>query len=71
MVSGAPFDQHRVLYCGVHLLGILAGLRLDNRLNTAPRSILLGLFLGLALAGFGFYRMVRPLMDRQDKGKGR
>ena len=53
------------------LLGILAGLWLDNKFHTTPLFILLGLFSGLALAGFGFYRMVRPLIDRQDKGKGR
>ena len=53
------------------LFGILGGLRLDNKLHTTPLFMLLGLFLGLALAGFGFYRLVRPLLDRQDKGKGR
>ena len=53
------------------LFGILAGLWLDNKLHTTPLFVLLGLFFGLALAGFGFYRMVRPLMDRPDKGKGR
>jgi ATP synthase protein I len=53
------------------LLGVFFGLWLDNKFHTTPLFVLLGLFCGLGLAGFGFYRMVRPLMDKQDKGKGR
>jgi ATP synthase protein I len=53
------------------LLGVLAGLWLDNKLHTTPLFILLGLFFGLALAGFGVYRMVRPLINNQNNGKGK
>ena len=51
------------------LLGTGAGYWLDNRLNTAPWLLLVGLLLGLALAGYGVYRMLRPLLnENQDKG---
>jgi ATP synthase protein I len=50
------------------LIGILVGLWLDNKLGTTPLFILLGVLVGLALALFGVYRMVRPLMDKRDKG---
>ena len=52
------------------LIGILAGLWLDNKVGTTPLFILLGALLGLGLALFGVYRMVRPLMDKRDKGNG-
>jgi F0F1-type ATP synthase assembly protein I len=51
------------------LLGILTGLWLDNKLRTIPLFILLGALLGLGLALLGVYRMVRPLMEREDRGK--
>lgn len=50
------------------LLGTLAGIWLDGKLDTRPLFILLGLFLGLVLAVYGVYQMIRPLMsDRRDK----
>lgn len=50
------------------LLGTFAGLWLDGKLDTKPLFILLGLFIGLAVAIFGVYQMIRPLMsDRRDK----
>jgi ATP synthase protein I len=50
------------------LLGILGGLWLDNRFDKSPLFVLAGLLLGLAFAGYGVYRMIRPLMDnRRDK----
>jgi F0F1-type ATP synthase assembly protein I len=52
------------------LIGILAGLWLDGKLNTAPLFIILGLLFGLVVAVFGVYQMIRPLMtDKQEKGK--
>jgi ATP synthase protein I len=52
------------------LIGILAGLWLDGKLDTKPLFIILGLVLGLGVAVFGVYQMIRPLMiDKQEKGK--
>ncbi len=47
------------------LLCILGGLWLDNRFDKSPLFVLAGLLLGLALAGYGVYRMIRPLMDNR------
>ena len=53
------------------LLGTFVGLWLDDKLDTKPLFILAGLFIGLAMAIFGVYRMIRPLMsDRRDKENG-
>ena len=50
------------------LIGTFGGLWLDGKLNTEPLFMLVGLFLGLAVAGYGVYQMIRPLMDnKQDK----
>ena len=50
------------------LLGVLGGLWLDSKLNTQPAFVLVGLFLGLIVAGFGVYRMLLPLISsKQDK----
>ena len=44
---------------------------LDGKLNTQPLLMIVGLFIGLIVAGFGVYRMIRPLMnDGQDKENG-
>jgi ATP synthase protein I len=52
------------------LLGVFSGLWLDGKLDTSPLFIILGLVLGLGLAVFGIYRMIRPLMtDKQDREK--
>lgn len=53
------------------LLGTFAGLWLDGKLNTKPIFMIIGLFVGLVVAAFGVYRMIRPLMnDGQDKENG-
>jgi ATP synthase protein I len=50
------------------LIGIFTGLWLDNKFNTNPLFVILGLVLGLGVAVIGVYQMIRPLMDnRQDK----
>lgn len=49
-------------------LGVLGGLWLDNWLNTKPAFVLAGLFIGLAVAIYGVYRMLLPAMgNRQDE----
>ena len=53
------------------VLGIIAGLWLDGKLNTEPLFMLLGLLFGLVIAIIGVYHMIRPLINgSQDKGDG-
>jgi ATP synthase protein I len=53
------------------LIGVFGGLWLDNKLATKPWFMIGGLLVGLALAVYGVYRMIRPLMsDKQDKENG-
>ncbi len=47
------------------VLGIFGGLWLDNRLNTKPAFLLIGVVLGIVIAGFGVYQMLRPLLSDQ------
>jgi ATP synthase protein I len=50
------------------LLGVWGGLWLDAKLGSAPVMVIVGLFLGLAVAFYGVYRMLLPLMrNRRDK----
>ena len=56
---------------GSILLGVLAGLWLDGKLNTTPILVLVGLFLGIVVAIYGVYRMLLPLMgNKQSKENG-
>jgi ATP synthase protein I len=41
--------------------GIVAGIWLDQALHVSPLFLLLGLFLGLAAAFWGMYKMLRDL----------
>ncbi len=51
--------------------GTFAGLWLDNRFNTEPLFMIGGLLLGLVVAVYGVYQMIRPLMNnRKDKENG-
>ena len=51
--------------------GTLTGLWLDNKLDTKPLFILLGLAVGLAVAFYGVYRMIRLVINnKQDKENG-
>ena len=53
------------------LIGVFTGLWLDNKLDTRPWLMIGGLLVGLAVAVYGVYRMIRPLMnDKQDKENG-
>lgn len=57
-------------YIGVCIVGgVLGGLWLDNRLNTQPIFVIVGLILGVVIAIYGVYRMVLPnLNKKQNKG---
>ena len=47
------------------LLGVLSGLWLDNKLDTQPLFILIGLLFGLIVAVYGVYRMLLPLFKNR------
>lgn len=51
------------------VIGIVGGLVLDSVLDIAPLFTMLGLFLGLATAGYGGYRMLMEFLrsGREDK----
>ena len=51
------------------VLGVLGGIGLDNLLGTKPLFILLGTLLGNAVAFWGLYKMVQPILNAA-KGKG-
>jgi len=47
---------------GSILLGVVAGLWLDSKLNSAPIWVIVGLFLGLVIAFYGVSRMILTFM---------
>lgn len=54
---------------GSIILGVLGGRWLDNRLNSEPVWIIVGLILGILVAFFGMYNMLRPFIgNNQDRG---
>jgi len=58
-------------YIGICIvLGVAAGLWLDNKLSTKPAFVIAGLVLGVGCAAYGVYRMLLPLLGKeQDKEK--
>ncbi len=53
---------------GSILLGVLGGQWLDNKLNSEPIWVIVGLLLGLVIAFYGVYRMLLPFMgNKRDK----
>jgi len=50
--------------------GSLGGLWLDNRVGSSPLFTLLGLGAGLAVAGFGMYRMLMAVLSQSQGTKG-
>ncbi|MBI4187389.1 MAG: AtpZ/AtpI family protein [Chloroflexi bacterium] len=56
---------------GSIIMGVLAGLWLDSRLNTTPVLLILGLLIGVVVAFYGVYRMLLPLLNnKRDKESG-
>lgn len=54
---------------GSIVLGVVGGRWLDGRLNSEPLFLIIGLVLGIMVAFYSVYAMLRPLMnDKQDKG---
>ncbi|MDP2731312.1 MAG: AtpZ/AtpI family protein [Dehalococcoidales bacterium] len=58
-------------YVGVCIiLGVWGGLKLDEKFNTGPILVIVGLLLGTFIAFYGVYRMILPNINRkQNKGK--
>ncbi len=53
------------------VLGVIAGIWLDGKLNTEPVFVIIGLVLGIIAAFFGVYQMLRYLLsDQEDKENG-
>lgn len=53
------------------LLGVLGGLWLDNKFGIKPLFVIVGLILGLIVAGYGVYQMLLPLIrNKQNKEDG-
>jgi ATP synthase protein I len=49
--------------------GVLLGLWLDGKFNTAPILLLVGLVLGLVSAFWGVYQMLMPFMKNNKTGR--
>ena len=58
-------------YVGICIvLGVLGGLWLDNKFNTRPILVIVGLLLGVVIAFYGVYRMILPNINKkQNKGR--
>ncbi|MBI4202190.1 MAG: AtpZ/AtpI family protein [Chloroflexi bacterium] len=52
------------------VFGIGGGIWLDNRLNTSPLFVLVGVLLGSGLAFYGVYKMLVPLLTGDQNGPG-
>ena len=53
------------------LLGTGGGLWLDDKLDTGPWLLILGLVFGLLLSIFGVYRMLRPFLNHSGDKENR
>ncbi|MBF8266897.1 MAG: hypothetical protein HW388_405 [Dehalococcoidia bacterium] len=51
------------------IMGLLGGLWLDRKLDTVPVFSLMGTALGTALAFYGTYKLVLPLLNNQGPSK--
>lgn len=57
-------------YVGICLfLGVTGGLWLDNRLNSKPAFVIIGLLLGIVIAFYGVYRMILPNLNSFNNNK--
>lgn len=52
------------------ILGVLGGVWLDSQLGIAPLFTFVGLFLGMAAAFYGGYRMIVEYVLERGRGKG-
>ena len=57
-------------YVGICIvLGVIGCLWLDNRLNSKPVFVIIGLLVGLVTAFYGVYRMILPNFGKFDNNK--
>ena len=56
-------------YIGICIvLGVMGGLWLDNKFNTKPILVIVGLIFGIVVAFYGTYRMILPsINNKQNK----
>jgi len=55
-------------YVGLSILGgVLAGLWMDDRFNTRPLFVIIGLLLGMAVAVYGVYKMLALISNDKNK----
>jgi F0F1-type ATP synthase assembly protein I len=50
---------------GCIVLGVFAGLWLDDKFNTTPILVIVCLILGVIIAFYGMYRMILPNIGRK------
>lgn len=50
------------------VLGVVGGLWLDNKFNTKPILVIVGLILGIVVAFYGTYRMILPTISNKQNG---
>ncbi len=54
---------------GSIILGVVGGRWLDSKLNSEPIWTIVGLILGIVVAFYGVYTMLRPFIDsKRNKG---
>lgn len=51
------------------VLGVVAGRWLDGKLNSGPFWTVFGLILGIAVAFYGVYSMLRPFLGNNQDGE--
>lgn len=55
---------------GSIVFGVAAGLWLDDRFDTSPILVIVGLLLGITVAFYGVYQMLLPLIgSKRNEGK--
>ena len=52
------------------ILGVLGGLWLDNKFNTKPVLVIVGLILGVVVAFYGVYRIILPNINKKQNKDG-
>ena len=56
-------------YIGVSIvLGVLGGLWLDNKFHTKPILVIVGLILGIIVAFYGVFIMLKPFIGNKRDG---
>jgi F0F1-type ATP synthase assembly protein I len=50
------------------ILGVVGGLWIDNKFNTSPVLVIVGLILGVIIAFYGVYRMILPNINKRQNG---